>query len=150
MFAKNVMSSHIVALKLGTDVFVRDAVVLLESSGLHELPVIDQEGKPIGLVSARSILHLALPGYAADSLLNLMKSGPDVESIYQRLKVILDSPIDCVVDANIDVVNAESPTSAIAAMLVNLKGDSRNILVVDRTGVLIGVITAKDLVCRQL
>jgi len=150
MFAENVMSSEVLVLKLDTDVRVKDAAVLLEESGLHELPVVDQNGKPVGLVSARSILHLALPKYATDNLLSLMKSGPDIASIYENLDEVFESSIHTVIDREVNVVNLNAPTIAVAAMLVNLKGDSRNILVVNDVGKLVGIITARDLICRQL
>jgi len=150
MFAKNVMSSQILALRMEAGATVKDAVLLLESSGLHELPVVDPEGKPVGLVSANSILHLALPGYATDDLLSLMKSGPDITSVYQNLDALLEQPLNNILDKKMDIVKLETPTSAIAAILVNQKGDSRNILVVNDSDELVGVITARDLICRRL
>jgi len=39
-------------------------------------------------------------------------------------------------------------TSAVAAMLANPKGDTHNVLVVDETGKLIGIISARDIICR--
>lgn len=150
MFAKNVMSSQVLALRMEARATVKDAVLLLESSGLHELPVIDQEGKPVGLVSANSILHIALPGYATDDLLSLMKSGPDITSVYQNLDALLEQPLSNILDKKMNIVKLETPTSAIAAILVNLKGDSRNILVVNDSDELAGVITARDLICRRL
>jgi len=47
-----------------------------------------------------------------------------------------------------DVVKSTVPTSAVAAMLVNLQGDTHNILVVDEAGKLIGIISARDIICR--
>jgi CBS domain-containing protein len=45
-------------------------------------------------------------------------------------------------------VHGDTPTSAVAAMLVNLHHDTFNILVVDDEGRLIGTISARDIVCR--
>ena len=146
MIASNVMSTNLVSLKLNAT--VRDAVTLFHESALHDFPVIDDEDKPVGIVTTRSILHCAVPAYASDNLLAVMKGGPDIDSVYKNLEVELDLSVKDVIDQNYEVVKASMPTSAVAAMLINLKGDTHNILVVDDAGKLIGIISARDIICR--
>lgn len=146
MIASNVMSTNLVSLKLNAT--VRDAVTLFHESALHDFPVIDDEGKPVGIITTRSILHCAVPAYASDNLLAVMKGGPDIDSVYKNLEVELDLLVKDVIDQNYEVVKASMPTSAVAAMLINLKGDTHNILVVDDAGKLIGIISARDIICR--
>lgn len=146
MIAGSIMSTNLVSLNL--DATVRDVVNLFQNSSLHDFPVINDEGKPVGIVTTRSVLHFAVPAYASDSLLATMRAGPDIESIYHNLKAELDRPVRDVIDKNYEVVKANMPTSAVAAMLTNLKGDTHNILVVDDTGKLIGIISARDIICR--
>lgn len=146
MIAGNVMSTDLVRLNL--DATVRDVIKLFQNSTLHDFPVINDEGKPVGIVTARSVLHHAVPAYASDSLLAVMKAGPDIESVYKNLEAELDRPIRDVIVQNFEMVKADMPTSAVAAMLTNLKGDTHNILVVDDAGKLIGIISARDIICR--
>ncbi len=146
MIASNVMSTNLVSLTL--DATVKDAIVLFRESTLHDFPVIDNEGKPVGIVTTRSILHCAVPAYASDNLLAVMKAGPDIESVYKNLEAELDLPVKDVIDQNYEVVKPSMPTSAVAAMLINLKGDTHNILVVDDAGKLIGIISARDIISR--
>lgn len=146
MLATNVMSSDVVSIKLEST--VKDAIALFHESALHDFPVIDNAGKPVGIVTTRSILHFAVPGYASDNLLAVMKAGPDIESVYKNLEAILNHPVKDVIDLNYKVVTANMPTSAVAAMLTNLTGDTHNILVVDDNGKLIGIISARDIICR--
>ncbi|GAV20130.1 inosine 5'-monophosphate dehydrogenase [Mariprofundus micogutta] len=146
MLAKNVMSTDLVSLQLGAT--VRDAIALFQESSLHDFPVIDDQGKPVGIVTSRSILHCAVPRYASDELLAVMKAGPDIESVYNNLAAELDRQVSDVLERNFDEVKGDMPTSAVAAMLTHLKGDSRNILVVDEAGRLIGIISARDIICR--
>lgn len=146
MLAGNVMSSDIVSIQLEST--VRDAIALFQESALHDFPVIDGEGKPVGIVTARSILHFAVPSYASDDLLAVMKAGPEIDSVYANLAAELDRPITDILDSNIDVVKANIPTNAVAAMLTHLKGDTNNVLVVDEVGKLIGIISARDIICR--
>ncbi len=146
MIASNVMSTNLVSLTL--DATVKDAITLFHESALHDFPVIDDAGKPVGIVTARSILHCAVPAYASENLLAMMKAGPDIESVYKNLEAELDLPVRDVIDQNFEVVKPSMPTSAVAAILINLKGDTHNILVVDDAGTLIGIISARDIICR--
>lgn len=147
MIAANVMSTDLVSLSL--DASVRDAIELFQGSSWHDFPVVDKDGRPVGVVTARSILHFAVPGYASNDLLAIMKAGPDIGSVYKALKMEMEHPISDVIDRDFDMVKGSTATSAVAAMLINLKGDTHNILVVDETGVLIGIISARDIICRQ-
>ncbi len=149
MLAENVMSAHVLMVKLETDATVRDVINTLDVSKLHELPVVDSQGRPVGLISAREILHMALPGYVSESLLGLMKGGPDVDSVYRNLEEILDHPIRDVVNTDFETVRVDTPTSAVAGVLINLKGDYRDVLVVDHQDHLVGIISARDVICRQ-
>jgi len=147
MIAANVMSTNLVSVPI--DASVRDVITLFRSSSLHDFPVVNRDGKPVGIVTARSILHFAVPAYASSDLLATMKGGPDIGSLYQALESQQERPISDVVDREFDVVKGSVATSAVAAMLINLKGDTHNILVVDADGVLIGIISARDIICRQ-
>jgi len=147
MIAANVMSTDLVSLTI--DASVRDAIELFQNSSLHDFPVVNKNGKPIGIVTARSILHFAVPNYASSDLLAVMKAGPDIGSLYKTLKKEQERPISDVIDRDFDMVKGSIATSAVAAMLINLKGDTHNILVVDADGMLIGIISARDIICRQ-
>ena len=149
MLAENVMSAHVLMVKLETDATVRDVINMLDVSKLHELPVVDDKSRPVGLISAREILHMALPAYVSESLLGLMKAGPDVESIYRNLEDILDHPIRDVVSRDFETVRVDTPTSAVAGVLINLQGDHKDVLVVDHQDKLVGIISARDIICRQ-
>jgi len=48
VIAANVMSSDVVSLKL--EFTVKDAIALFQGYSLHDCPVIDDEGKPIGIL----------------------------------------------------------------------------------------------------
>ena len=146
MHAKDVMSSEVIS--VGDTARVRDAIALFQESALHGYPVIDADGKPLGIVTASSILRHAVPLYASSDLLAVMKGGPDIESIYKNLEGIINDPVTDVMDENFQIMKVDTPTSAIAAMFISLQGDSSNLMVVDHNGRLVGIISARDLICR--
>lgn len=128
---------------------VEDAITLFRSTTLHDIPVIDHDGKPVGSISCKAILHASVPGYASDNLLATMEGGPDIGSVYTNLNNISEKPVADIMDQNIHSVKGTTPTSAIAAMLIHMHYDSFNILVIDEPGKLIGTISAYDIVCRS-
>ncbi|MDT8375323.1 MAG: CBS domain-containing protein [Mariprofundaceae bacterium] len=146
MIASNVMTRS--PLTISEAAKVKDAVALFKSIQLHDLPVIDSERRPVGSISTRAILHAAVPAYADDKLLAAMKGGPDIVSVYNNLKSISEKPVAEIMDCHIRPVHGDTPTSAVAAMLTNLRHDTFNILVVDDEGRLTGTISARDIVCR--
>ena len=148
MIASNIMSAHPVSVRL--EATVRDAVVLLARLGLHDLPVVDDKERPVGIITSRSILHHAVPAYASEDLLAIMRAGPDVNSVYKNLTAVADRPVAEVMDRNIQPVRHDMPTSAVAAMLINLKHDTHNVLVVDDQEKLVGIISARDIIRRIL
>ena len=146
MIASNVMTTDLIT--LGEDARVKDAIVLFQESALHDFPVIDGSGRPLGIVTARAVLHHAVPEYATDDLLAVMRGGPDIGSVYEMLASSSQHRVVDVIDRQFPVVRQSMPTSAVAAMLINLKGDSHNVLVVDDDGKLVGIISARDIICR--
>lgn len=146
MIASNVMTRS--PLTISEDAKVKDAVALFKSTQLHDLPVIDSERRPVGSISTRAILHAAVPAYADNKLLAAMKGGPDIASVYNNLESISEKPAAKIMDRHIHSIRGDTPTSAVAAMLINLHHDTFNILVVDDEDRLTGTISARDIVCR--
>lgn len=129
---------------------VEEAIGLFRSAHFHNLPVVDEKGRPVGSISAGAILLAAVPAYASEKLLATMEGGPDIGSIYRNLKEIFHKPVAEIMDRDIHPVHPDTPTSAVAAMLIHLHYDRSSIMVVDDEGRLLGTISARDIVCRTL
>jgi len=147
MIASNVMTKNMV--NLPENASVKDAVALFRESTLHDFPIIDHEGRPVGEVSTRSILHHAVPAYASSDLLAAMRGGPDIKSLYNNLEAALEHPISEVMSRDVQIVTGHTPTSAVAAILITMTGDSNHVFVVDDDGRLLGLISARDIICRS-
>ncbi len=147
MIASNVMRKNPITLPESGN--VSDAIKLFRSTRFHTVPIVDNEGRPVGYISALGILHAAVPGYANASLLAAMESGPDIGSVYKNLEKIMDRPIADVMNRDIHPIDGKTATSAVAAILTNLRHETSTVFVVDDNGKLIGIISAIDIVGRS-
>ncbi len=146
MIASNVMTKNPAVVL--DDAVVEDAVKLFRMSPFCQFPVVDSSGRAVGSISTLAILHAAVPAYADSKLLAAMEGGPDIASVYKNLKQVLAMPIAEVMEKPSESVDEHTPTSAVAAKLINLQHDSPNLLVTDKEGKLVGIISARDIICR--
>ena len=146
MIAANVMTPNPITVRQGSS--VRETIATLKRHRLHDLPVVNDEGKPVGIVTARAILHAAVPAYATSNLINVMRGGPDLPSVYEHLRSIANKDVSEIMDDEPSLVSCHIATTAVAAILVNMATDSNNVLVVDEEERLVGIISAVDIVGR--
>jgi CBS domain-containing protein len=151
--AAEVMTANPVSLR---DVAtVREAIALLTDKGFSAAPVIDEAGKPIGVLSRADILvhdrEMAeyLPPrseyyHQADLTLDsgeTLRSGFQVEKFDATLVRDLMTPV-------VFSVAPEAPVARVVEDMLALK--VHRLFVVDDNGVLIGVISALDVLRRLL
>jgi CBS domain-containing protein len=131
---------------------VPEAITFLTDKGFSAAPVIDETGRPVGVVSRSDILvhdretvRHAVPEYYAPSELTIgpgerLPSGFEVEQPdYTRVRDIM-TPV-------VLSVSPEAPAGQVVRNMLAWK--VHRLFVVDDDGVLIGVITALD-VLRHL
>jgi CBS domain-containing membrane protein len=144
MIAADVMTRRVIA--VSPEASVHDAIDMLRRHHLHDLPVTDADGHPVGIVTARAIVHAAIPAYVDEYLIDAITGGPDIPSVYEHLKAIADAPVATIMDRQATVVKEATSASAVAAILGLYGREPHNILVVDGQGCLSGVVSALDIV----
>ncbi|HXG10440.1 MAG TPA: CBS domain-containing protein [Gemmataceae bacterium] len=132
------------------DATVREAIALLTDRGFSAAPVIDEAGRPVGVLSQSDILvHdrerslTAVPEYYDRSELSRgmegLAQGPGAGDIdVTRVRDIM-TPV-------VFSVPPERPAAKVVEEMLALK--VHRLFVVDRDGVLIGVISAHDILRR--
>lgn len=117
---------------LRRDATVAEAAAFLSTRGFSAAPVIDEAGRPVGVVSRTDLLRhhgqkavrlLAPPGYEG--------SEPDIST-----------PVRDVMTPAVFCVHADAPAAKVVAKMLAL--DVRRLFVVDDDGVLVGVVSAFD------
>lgn len=143
VIAKDVMSKN--PLSVDAHATIRQAVQILRDNNLHDLPVVDKAGRPIGMITARAVLHAAVPSYMTETLLDSMRAAPDLPYVSRRLQHVEGMRVADAMDKAVATIRPDTPISTVAAMLVNLENDIHNLLVVDEGEKLVGIVSALDL-----
>lgn len=123
---------------------VSQAIKLLENSGLSSLPVVDEEGKVVGVLSERDLIRALLPGYM--DMLHSASFLPSLDQLARRLREIGDQPTERYMTKEVVAVTLDDSDLHVADLM--LRKGLKQIPVVDAQGRLIGVVRRIDLLSR--
>lgn len=127
------------------DARVREAVVLLSDKGISAAPVIDEAGRPVGVLSR------------ADLIIHDRETKEPTADFYHRADLLVGNPgapfaeVPAGMDATrvreimtpaVFSVTPEAPARRVVGDMVALR--VHRLFVVDRGGVLVGVVSALD------
>jgi CBS domain-containing protein len=136
-------------LSISGDASVAEAVAFLTDKGFSAAPVIDRRGRPIGVLSRADILvherekityARRVPDFYSRSELTL-ESGEDFPEGVQ-VEVMDQVPVKDLMTPVVFSVNPDAAAHRVVEDMVSLR--VHRLFVVDRDGVLIGVISALD------
>lgn len=126
------------------DSSVLHAIKLLENSGLSALPVVDEEGKVVGIISERDIIRALVPEYM--DMLHSASFLPSLDRLTKRLKEIAAHPVARYMTKEVVVARLEDNDLHVADLM--LRKGLKQLPVVDEQGRLVGVVRRIDLLSR--
>ncbi|MBC7317731.1 CBS domain-containing protein [Candidatus Bipolaricaulota bacterium] len=126
------------------DSSVLHAIKLLENSGLSALPVVDEEGRVVGIVSERDIIRALVPEYM--DMLHSASFLPSLDRLTKRLKEIAAHPVARYMTKEVVVARLEDNDLHVADLM--LRKGLKQLPVVDEQGRLVGVVRRIDLLSR--
>ncbi|MFO7917340.1 MAG: CBS and ACT domain-containing protein [Anaerolineae bacterium] len=127
MLVKERMSRHPITIR--PDVSLHDALKLMREEGIRRLPVLDKEGKLVGIVLEKDLL------YASPSPATTL-------SVYEMNYLISKITVDELMTRNVIVVEEDCPLEEAARIMVD---NDIGGLPVMRGDTLVGMITESDL-----
>lgn len=144
MKVREIMTKDLVSCE--EDVSVRELIFILDSAGIPNIPIVNEDDKVVGYISENDLIKAALPGYF--EMLHTTSFIPDMDQIAKKLTKIADDPVDKYMQHDI-VVITEDDDDLQAADLIIRKG-LKSLPVVDNEGRLVGKVTRIDLLQHLL
>lgn len=121
---------------------IREAAAIFVKHHIGLLPVVDENNRPVGVVSLRDLLSLELPDFVnfiAD--LDFVHDFGAVETTRPSAEV-LDRPVEMLIKP---VIPVEETTGLLRAYALMLQHDLHDIPVVSREGKLVGIASRVDI-----
>ncbi|MFH1961611.1 MAG: CBS domain-containing protein [bacterium] len=121
------------------DTQVKEAVRIMLSANLTELPVIDKDGIFQGELNMRSIICEALPPYIVDGSLKNVNFSPGLFKFEDKLKDLMLAEVRLVMKQNIRTITPSISTFG-AVTLFSISGDE-TVYIVEKDGRLVGAVS---------
>lgn len=142
MTARDIMSTDLVTLK--EDVTVREAVDLLNACDYGALPVVNDQGEVVGVLSYHDVIRLALPEYLDSVDLSFLPASAGFFPNPGEHENVGDVPVrDVMRPGYLPEVSPDEPVAEVARIMLN--EHARRVVVV-QAGKLVGIITRSDVV----
>jgi acetoin utilization protein AcuB len=130
--AEDLMTAH-PATVLATSP-VREAVQMLQSLDIRHLPVVDEEGALVGMLSDRDLRALELPTFVGDEYVLTVRKA-------------LGAPVSSLMTTDVVSVDTEADVAEVIDLMLDNKIGA--VPVVDADGELVGIISYVDIL-REL
>lgn len=148
MYAKNIMTNVSDLKVIYSDMQIKEAVEIMLSNGLTELPVVDRSNIFLGEMSMRDILKEALPRYIADGNLKDVSFAPGLFKFDDKLKDIMYKEVSAVMEKSIRTVSPEMSTFEVATLLAVSEYKDDTVYVVEKDGRLAGAVLISSIFLR--
>lgn len=120
---------------------VRELIFIFANSGMPNMPIVDEEGRLIGVISEKDLIKAALPGYF--EMLHSTSFIPDVNQLAKKLAQIANDPIEKYMQR--DVICVQEDDDDLQAADLIIRKDLKNLFVIDKAGRLAGIVRRIDL-----
>lgn len=156
LVARDLMTSDVVTVSAETP--IRDYVGLIRQKGFSGLPVVDGDGKAVGVVSHSDVLR-GLVAFLASGVANagdhqarrrvgvrLVDELAAIEGVSVRMADYLALPVKAVMSHSVTSCSVDSPLAAVCDVMAGQR--VHRIVVLDGAGRVVGIVSAMDLVGR--
>ncbi|HUU46253.1 MAG TPA: CBS domain-containing protein [Acidobacteriota bacterium] len=139
------------------DLMIRDVVTVTPENTLKEvanklyrygvsgMPVVDDDGQPVGMISERHLIQAALPDY--ESLIQNLSLSPDAEPFDDLLRREDEIRVSDMMTTRLFTTTEDTPIVEVAAQM--LFRNIRRVPVVEN-GKLVGIVLRRDIVSKVI
>lgn len=139
MKVKEIMTRDVVSIK--PDENARDALLLLFKMQISGLPVIDANGKLVGMFTEKEVLSYALPSYIEKVGRFIYEEDPKSSRI--KFKELCNMKVEKLMRK--EVVTTTEDTTICEAARIMLTQKARRLPVLDKAGNVVGVLARNDI-----
>lgn len=136
MKVKEIMTKDLTAAE--PTMTVRELIELFHQSGLSSVPVVNEEGRIVGVISERDIIEGALPGY-----FEVLYGITDMNHLSQKLREIEHDRIEFYMTP--EVIKIEEDEDDLTAADLMIRKNIKSLPVVNKDGILVGMLRRIDL-----
>lgn len=115
-----------------------------------DIPVVDDEGHAVGLITAKQLIRKVLPQYLVNGILDNVIGFSDLPNFSEKLCELLELKVEDVMKKDFNWAYDDESTLSVALKLINDKKCVRTIVVIDRNKKLVGLLDAWAVVKRML
>ncbi len=144
MRVREIMTKDLTAVE--KDIPVRELIFILNSADMPSMPIVDDAGVLIGVISEKDLIRAALPGYF--EMLHTTSFIPDFNQLSKKLAQIAHDPIERYMRT--DVITISEDDDDLQAADIIIRKNLKNLPVVDKEGRLVGVVRRIDLLRHLL
>lgn len=124
------------------DATIAQAAKIIASHRAGILPVLDEEGKPVGMIQLKDLISLVMPGF-----LNIL-DNVDFISDFGMLEMLrpdhasLDQPVTTIMEP---LMTIDQGSGLLRAYITMLQHDLFDLVVTDHDGKLVGLVSRVDI-----
>ncbi len=144
MRVSEIMTKDLTAVE--KDIPVRELVFILNSAEMPNMPVVDDDGVLIGVISEKDLIKAALPGYF--EMLHSTSFIPDLNQLSNKLAKIAQDPVEKYMKRDVIAISIDDDDLQAADLLI--RKNLKSVPVVDKEGRLVGVVRRIDLLRHLL
>lgn len=143
MLAKDIMKREVVSIK--EDETLKDVVEMMIKYDVSGLPVVNNSGKVVGIISERDILRHGRKIFMTESisLLEIMLYEQKPESYEEELSEALKLPVKKIMVKDIITADENEPVGEIALIMME---EGVNRIPILKNGELVGIIGREDII----
>ncbi|MFZ5969465.1 MAG: CBS domain-containing protein [Bacillota bacterium] len=143
MKAKDIMNRDVITVK--AEQSIQDAAKMLLENKISGMPVIDDEGRVVGIISEADLIYreknIHTPGFV--SILQGIVFLESMKSMENQIRKIAASKVEDVMTAKVIVVKEDTKTEDIVDLMLEKR--INRVPVVNDDGNLVGIVTRSDI-----